>query len=291
MNYFVKRTGMKMTGVSTAMESFSDGKTGNKVALVKQLRIAAESLDKGVTVAQEGIVDRVKDAFSVMFTSCDKLAKELEIVSKDFDEKGAKEEVIKDPAFARIFNSSGKSEIKSGDVVSFLDTAVKDFDDTSVIKNVRKMNEYMQDFKNITKDSKNFLWDDEAIKKYESLVADINTLVDSVEEELSATSSKNASDVEPLNSADKTKIVKKVQSILDTGNEYTKILKEYNQFTMWMVGAFKPKLGGDFSPEGRHMNTIKGKAFNAYRKLAKLAKIRFEVAHACVKYIKASTAN
>lgn len=288
--YFAKRTGMKMSGVSAAMESYSAGKAGNKEALVKQMNLAVESLEKGIDVAQEGIVDRVKDAFSVMFTSYDKLGKELEVVSKEFDEKGPKEEVIKDSAFARILNPEGKSEIKSSDVVSFLDAAVKEFDDTSVIKGVRQLNEYLAEAKTITKESKTFWTDKEAIAKFEELLVKMDELVDGIEEEISPVASKSDADIEPLNAADKAKLVKKVQGILDTGNEYGKTLKEYNKYSILMMGIGKVRLFGDMSAEGRIYTKVKYMSFKTYRKLAKLAKLRFEVAHACVKYIKASTA-
>lgn len=290
IGYFTKRTGLKMTKLNASMESYS--KTTDKQAVVEQMRLAVESLDKGVEIAQEGVIERIKDTFSVMFTSYDKLAKELETVSKDFDEKGPKEETIKDPAFARVLNPEGKTELKSGEVVSFLDTAIKEFDDTTVVKSVRQMNAFLDEAKTITSDSKTFafLGDQEAIDKFKVLLEKMDELVDGVEKEVTSVGSKNSADVEPLSTADKTKVVKKVEGILNTGTEYAKALKEYNKVSMYLLmGAGKVRFGGDFSKEGRIYMEIKAKTFKTYRKLAKLAKIRFEVAHACVKYIKAST--
>lgn len=293
MNYFVKRTGMKMTGVSTAMESFSDGKTGNKEALVKQLRIAAESLDKGVSVAQEGIVDRIKNKFSLLFTSNKKLKQELQDVSSKYDSAGAKKDVIKDPAFARILNPDGKPEITGTSTIALTGNIRNMVKDPVIEKVVVRLTDVL-DKVTVTLNKSIFIADDNEVKKINDLFDEVENMYTEVREKITVNGKKESADAVPLDAGDKKKVASIVEDLLDTG-AYDKIEKDLLKSWWSFYDIYSSKADSRFigfnAADMRVAKNLNDKGGDIMQRIDDLMTIRFEVAHACVKYIKASTAN
>ncbi len=293
MNYFVKRTGMKMAGVSTAMESFSNGKTGNKEALVKQLRIAAESLDKGVSVAQEGIIDRIKNKFSLLFTSNKKLKQELQDVSSKYDSAGAKTEVIKDPAFARILNPDGKPEITGATTIALAGEISKMVKDLVIEKVVVRLTDIL-DKVTVALNKSTFIADDNEVKKINDLFDEVENMYTEVREKITVDGRKESANAVPLESGDKKKVTSIVEDLLDTG-AYDKIENDLNKSWYGFINTYLEKQRTRFigfnSADMRAASELTNKAGSVMSRIEKLMSMRFEVAHACVKYIKASTAN
>lgn len=292
MNYFVKRTGMKMTGVSTAMESFSDGKTGNKEALVKQLRIAAESLDKGVSIAQEGIVDRIKNKFSLLFTSNKKLKQELQDVSSKYDSAGAKKDVIKDPAFARILNPDGKPEITGATTIALAGEISKMVKDPVIEKVVVRLTDIL-DKVTVALNKSTFIADDDEVKKINDLFDEVENMYTEVREKITVDGRKESANAVPLESGDKKKVTSIVEDLLDTG-AYDKIedelLKAWWSFYDVYTTKQKSRFIGFNAADMRVAMNLDDKGGDIVERIDGLMTVRFEVAHACVKYIKASTA-
>lgn len=293
MNYFVKRTGMKMTGVSTAMESFSDGKTGNKEALVKQLRIAAESLDKGVSIAQEGIVDRIKNKFSLLFTSNKKLKQELQDVSSKYDSAGAKTDVIKDPAFARILNPKGEAQITGASATALAGEISKMVKDPVIEKVVVRLTDIL-DKVTVALNKSNFIADDNEVKKINDLFDEVDKMYSEVREKITVDGKKESADAVPLEAGEKKKLTAFVEDLLDTG-AYDKIedelLKSWWSFFDVYSGKADSRFIGFNAADMRVAKNLNDKGGDIMQRIDDLMTIRFEVAHACVKYIKASTAN
>ena len=293
MNYFVKRTGMKMAGVSTAMESFSNGKTGNKEALVKQLRIAAESLDKGVSVAQEGIVDRIKNKFSLLFTSNKKLKQELQDVSSKYDSAGAKTDVIKDPAFARILNPDGKPEITGATTIALAGEISKMVKDPVIEKVVVRLTDIL-DKVTVALNKSNFIADDNEVKKINDLFDEVENMYTEVREKITVDGKKESADAAPLEAGDKKKVTAIVEDLLDTG-AYDKIedelLKAWWSFYDVYTTKQKSRFIGFNAADMRAAKNLNDKGGDIMERIDDLMTVRFEVAHACVKYVKASTAN
>ena len=288
--YFVKRTGVKMTKLNASMESYS--KTTDKQVVVEQMRLAVESLDKGVTVAQEGIIDRIQNRFSLIFTSGKKLAKELEEVSKKYDETGAREEAIKEPAFARRINPDAKKTLTDSDVLKLATDINKKVHNPTVISSVKKLTEALQTVTSALKKSGIFVADDKQVKIIKEQTSNISSMYNDIESELGVKRNKNDADVEPLNPANKEKIVKLVDSLLDISEyaKYEEILREAQRsMVVALAHSSGMKLAKEQAADNRAVSAANEQAYEVYAIISNLMALRFEVAHACVKYIKAST--
>lgn len=115
LKHCIKRTGLNMRSVNAAMESRK-----SKAEIVKNLRIAKESLDKSIAIAQEGLWDKVKNKFDRVFTSRKSLAKQIDVASREFDSKGQKEGVLSEKYTSVYLNPENKTEANGSDVVNIL---------------------------------------------------------------------------------------------------------------------------------------------------------------------------
>jgi hypothetical protein len=288
--YFTMRTGLKMTNLNASMESFS--KTNDKEAIVAQMRVAIEGLDKGVEIAQEGIIDRIKNRFSLIFTSAEKLSKELREVSDKYDQAGAKQDVIKDPAFARRINPDAKKTLTDSDVIKFATDINKKVHNPIVISSVKKLTEALRTVIFALKKSGIFIADDKQVKIIKEQTSSISAMYKDIESELGVKRNKNDADVEPLTLANKEKIVKLVDSLLDISEyvKYEEILRDAQQSLLFAVAnSSATKLAEADAADNRAVSAANQQAAEVYAIISNLMALRFEVAHACVKYIKAST--
>lgn len=290
--YFAKRTGMKMSGVTTAMESYSDGKVGNKEALVKQMNLAVESLEKGIVVAQEGIVDRIKNKLSLIFTSTEKLKKELAAVSEAFDNGEPKTETIKEPAFAAVLNSQGKDELAPADVLALATSIAKISGSKELEKAVKDM-AALTDAVTTAMTKSTFIAKDEQIAKIEEVTGKVKEMYVELKEKLEYKGERMSADVQPLTAKDKEKLKAKVEELLDTSG-YKTIEKELDESVAALQRTSEmlanKRLIGVWAKDMRRARAALTEMGDAFSEINNFMKLRFEVAHACVKYIKASTA-
>lgn len=292
--YFVKRTGMKMSGVSSAVESYVPNKKGNKEALVKQMSLASESLDASISIAQEGIIDRIKNRFSLLFTTSEKLEKELVMVSKDYDDKGAKEGVIKDPAFARRLNQDKKSQLSEQDVLSLAEDVDKKFHNPNFLGSLKKITEAFDKVAQALEKSNFLIADDDAVRKIQEQQDVLMKIYQEAIPEMSVSRKKASCDVEPLTPVNKQKVTKLVESLLDK-KAYERYIDDLNDsihvvHNKLLLSDYT-KLAGKLAKDNRNAREALRHGDKVLNLLGDVYTLRFEVAHACVKYIKASTAN
>jgi hypothetical protein len=227
-----------------------------------------------------------------MFTSSEKLAKELAVVSKEYDAAGAKEDVIKDPAFARRLNQNKKASLTESDIVSFAEDVNKKFRDPMVIGSVKKVTESFNKIVQALYMSGTWIADDGAVEKIQEQQDVLLNLYDEVMPVLSVDRTKASADVEPLTPANKEKVVKLVQSLVDV-KEYNKYADDLSEVIGQLTGKqFENamfKLHGSFSKDTKNSKLAQTHASKIIGILNNLLALRLEVAHACVKYIKAST--
>lgn len=121
------RLGYKTGKVFPSMESFG-GKLTKKAGakLVVDLnRKTMRDIQKARGIAQEGFFDNLKYSFGLWFSNRKKIAERLDKVSIAYDNRGPKEGKLKKPPFAKFFNRTGLSHVRSGDVykiaASYLD--------------------------------------------------------------------------------------------------------------------------------------------------------------------------
>ena len=291
MSYFVKRTGIEMIGFSAAVESFSP-KNNSKDSIVKELKIAAEKLDHSVVIAQEGIIDRIKNSFSLLFTSNNKLKVELQDVSAKYDAAGAKTETIIDPAFARILNPKGQNQITGATTISLITDIRSMVKDPIIEKVVVRLTDIL-DKVTVALNKSYFIADDNEVKKLNDLFDEVDAMYNEIREKIKLDNAKHNADAVPLTSGDKQKIADITEELLDTA-AYTRIEKDLNNswwgfFDMYMSKERQRFIGFN-AADMRAARNVNDKGSAIMSKINALMSTRFEVAHACVKYIKASTA-
>lgn len=291
MTYFSRRAGVKFNGVSAAMESYSKDNKAKKEQIVKELKLASESFRKQIGIAQEGIIDRIKNKFSLIFTSSDKLEKELKQVSSEYDQNGVKTQVIQDAAFARVFTTKGKDVVDSADVVAFATNIDKGIHNPEIIKIINDISRAMDKLTlSITKG--NLFGDSEAVREIRESHREILELNARVQSEFDFSIQKTKVDIAPLERNDKSKLVPIILSLLDT-KDFEKAEKQltravdgyYNAY----FNAIQNRLFGEYSKDARDAESVSSIGEEVYSKLSWFVMDGFEVAHSCVKYIKAST--
>lgn len=291
MAYFSKRTGVKFQGVSAAMESYDAANAAKKEQIVKELKLASETFRSHVVVAQEGIIDRIKNKFSLVFSSADKLEKELKEVSATYDEKGAKTETIEDAAFARVFAVKGKDTVEASDVLTIAAALDKGIHNAEIVNIINGLTKVMDKLTlSLTKGI--IFSDDESVQEIREQQRDILELDAKVKGIFDVSVQKAKVGIEPLQRDEKSKLVPLIRSLLDT-KEYEKaesqLSRSVDGFYTTYFNATQARLFGAFSKDAKEALSVADIAEEVYYKLNSFATTGFEVAHSCVKYIKAST--
>ena len=291
MSYFGKRTGVGLTGVHAAMESYSYNQAAKKERIVKELRLANESLRKHICVAQEGIIDRIKNKFSLLFSNADKLEKELKQVSADYDKNGPKDQVIEDAAFARIFAIKGKSVVSGSDVIAFADNINKGIHNPEIVKIIKDITRLMEKL-TLSLSKGDFFADSKSFNEILELHREILELNAQVQDNFDFSIQKDKVDIAPLDKNAKDKLVPIILSLLDT-KEFEKAEEELDRAVNGYYSAYFNAVGnrlfGEHSKDARDADSVSGVGEEVYSKLSMFVMDGFEVAHSCVKYIKAST--
>lgn len=291
MAYFSKRTGVKFQGVSTAMESYDAGNAAKKEQIVKELKLASESFKKQIGIAQEGIIDRIKNKFSLLFSNSDKLEKELKEVSAAYDDKGAKTETIEDAAFARVFAVKDKKVVDASDVIEFATLAAKSIQNPEIVKIINDISKLL-DKLTLAVSKGSFFGDDETVKEIRELTREVLDLSAKVQDGFDFSINKAKVDITPIEKNDKSKLVPIVLTLLDTRafeKAEDNLSRSVDAYTSAYLSAINNRLFKDTSKDLREAQLLSDISEEVYSKLSWIVMDGFEVAHSCVKYIKAST--
>lgn len=291
MAYFSKRTGVKFQGVYAAMESYDAANAAKKEQIVNELKLASETFRSHVVVAQEGIIDRIKNKFSLIFSSADKLEKELKEVSAAYDEKGEKTETIEDAAFARVFAVKGKDTVEASDVLALAAALEKGIHNAAIVNTINDLSKAMDKLTlSLTKGL--IFSDDESVQEIRDQLQVVLELDANVKGIYDVSVQKAKASIKPLQRDEKSKLVPLIRSLLDT-KEYEKaedrLSRSVDGFYTAYFNATETRLFGAYSKDAKEALSVAGIAEEVYYKLNSFAATGFEVAHACVKYIKAST--
>ena len=288
--YFIKRTGFKMTGLNQSMESYTVDK---KQELIKQMGLATEQLNKSISIAQEGIIDRIKNRFSLMFSSAKKLRKELSQVSSVYDANGAKQDVIKDPAFARVLNPKEEALVKPNTVIGLADNILKVSNDDKIVKTIVQITRILEQV-TLTITKSTFIAKDSQVEKLEAIEGEIFGLYEEIKGFINISDKRSSADIEPLQPADKKKIESLVADLLDIG-DFERVEDDLSDAVWGLYTVFdnekQNRLITFLSADLRAAERINEIGYKTYDAIDKIMTLRYEMAHACVKYIKASTAS
>lgn len=282
LGYLTKRTGLKARGAVAAMESFKSGDAAKKAHLVAELRLASEGFKDQVAIAQEGVLDKIANKLSLIVTSNKGLVKELEKVSEGYEVGTPREEALEDPAFASVLNPENKESLSAQDIVKFAAEVEKRITDPKIMDALNKVTAALDEAKN-TKGGI-FTIKDTELNLINKQIAGLTQVFDDLSADATPGRGTVKVTVAPLDKSNKDALVKNVQALLSV-QEVQDALKQIKKTSMKIVTG--SNRGGQAGAEAR--KTVARSAYSIYRIVGQLMKLRFEVAHACVKYIKASS--
>lgn len=121
LEHFCQRLGVTKK-IVPAMESFEKDRLASSKIALENLNTLRDAIDKRLAVAQEGILERIGNAFSRAFTSNKKM---LAAVSKLHSSEVGDERSLGEPAWARVFGVVGKSPVKGSDVAALMGAVAK----------------------------------------------------------------------------------------------------------------------------------------------------------------------
>ena len=291
IGYFALRTGLKHTAVSAALESYKCSDSTKKDKIVKELKLASENYQKQIAIAQEGIFDRIKYNFSLIFSNSDKLKKELAEVSGAYDEKGRSEETIENPAFARIFYVPGRSSITGYEVIALATKVASGMSNHNLIATVEKITRIVNGLTLAV--SKGGLFSDkESIREIDGLYRELEELNSNVHSEFNIQVTKKNISIAPLKEDEKQKLEKLISELLDTSDYESaeaNLHRAVRAFSNAYESAKDRRVFEGYATDLNIAAEVEDFAYDTYRILSKLVTYGFDVAHASVNYIKAST--
>ena len=294
LKHCIKRTGLNMRSVNAAMESRK-----SKAEIVKNLRIAKESLDKSIAIAQEGLWDKVKNKFDRVFTSRKSLAKQIDVASREFDSKGQKEGVLSEKYMSVYLNPENKTEANGSDVVNILQKLDKLYNGQDVVKIVEKMISVSDSvIDTVAKHSTNPAGDE--LSKVATLANEIKNTKQKFDDIFSqnSVSKANEASLVTCEAKHKEKIITLCKSALSDNAVENKLNDLYDKIDK-MYGVTEGVIVTD--REGRYIDEHAKDAVNAISKEAyemawevieisgNMETMIFNVVHSAVRYIELST--
>lgn len=294
IKYCIKRTGLNMAGVSASMENHKD-----KAAIVRELRLAKESLDKSISIAQEGLWDKIKNKVDRVFTTRKSLAKQIPVVSSNYDSKGQKEGVLTEKYLSVYLNPENKTEASSADVVKILEQLNKIYNGDEVIKILDKMVTIADGVVDtLAKHNSNPAGGE--LSKLASMSDEIEASLKQFNDILQTNKPSKASEASlaTCSPEDKNKIITLCTRILSDKEAdrkfdvlWEKAEKLYDALKMEEVYSYRGDYVADKPTDGANAvaDEVQLKLEKAFRAYDGLFTITFNVVHSAVRYIEMST--
>lgn len=129
LEHFCTRLGVGRKMIP-AMESFEHDRLGQSKIALENLRDLSTRISKNLAVAQEGILDRIGNAFSRAFTSLEQIRTAVRKLKAD---QLIEERDLGTPAWGRVFGGiTGKSSITGSDIAKVMTDVEKNSDQLAV---------------------------------------------------------------------------------------------------------------------------------------------------------------
>lgn len=90
------------------------------VLALEEMKDFSNRLDKGLTIAQEGMLARLGNSIKLLFTSSDKIQRLLKESVREIEAKGAKEGIIDEPGWGRSFSQLGETQLDGAAVIAYV---------------------------------------------------------------------------------------------------------------------------------------------------------------------------
>ena len=287
------RVGFKGRAKFTAMEHLdAPARRQATRQAVAQHRAVSATLGRALVISQEGILDNLKDRFTLLFTSEDKLLKRLDEAAGAYDKGTLKTEPISGAGWGRHLSSNTKDTVSGKDVLSELKRLDDLIGSDELGESVRGMSMCVLGLEAAVQKS-NLYSSKKEIDRIESEHKDIETLYVRVEKQIGGEGKGgNKSSFEPLSKVDKTTLVSLLKKMLSSG----KLQKDCDQLKANLKGLAKAvavnheiRLAGFAAEDLRKALAASRAAQNALSVVSDLISTRVKVCHAAISYLAAST--
>jgi predicted RNA-binding Zn ribbon-like protein len=266
--------------VVPALENFSVPGKRREVSMeaLANLKNLSERTTVMIGIAQEGMVDRITNSFSLLFSTENGLKKQLAAVSKKFDKAGGKEAgEIKEPAWGKQIPTS-KKEVDASVIVD----AIKHFTSVNVKEATKLINDSVALAKEVYVEDAAIAIAPADLAKVRELLVRGENLKKEVMTVREAAEGGAGKTFAVLDKAGKDKLVAAVDAMLGDERLLEAHAKTYEDFAKYFVNSqsfFKPKIWKEVRSA---LDAAEYQLVLEFRK-------RLAIAHAAVKYIAAST--
>lgn len=223
MEHFYVRLGVKKKQLP-AMESFEKDRLASSKLALEHLTVLRDKIDQRLSVAQEGIMERIGNAFKRAFTSNKKM---LKAVSQLHPTDLGDERSLGSPAWGRVFAMTGKHPVKGADIARLL----HEYNAASNGELAKAVDKAAQGLHKIKAElgRSTFIANDDAVAEIGRIGADVAAAFEKITHKFAAGSKGGKNDVEII-SCDKgtfNKIVEEMRTIT-TDSDLDKAIRLYN---------------------------------------------------------------
>lgn len=298
VEHFCARLGYPVKKLQLATEGFSEaGRREKSQTLVKNLRVAQESIQKQIGIAQEGLWDKIKNKFDRVFTTRKKLVRQLADASKRYDQQGKAEASIAGKHLSTYLNPEGKAEATGKDVVATLERVAKVYEDAETVKRIEQLIKVIDETIDVLAKSNTNPTGNE-LSKLVKLKEESVTAVAAFKQLFERLPAK-AQEVRlaPCEPSEKAKLVKLCETTIINKTNDAKLETLWNKFDT-LYGTLDRKVIVDranalhelYNIENSVAAEIMQLADTVWNSVVETDVIAFNVAHSAVRYLELSTA-
>lgn len=275
-----------------AMENFGgkmSKQDGTKLALKQGQQMALEA-HLTLFIAQEGILAKISNAWSLMWTNEEKLQKRLDEVSSAYDRGTIPEEDLSKPAWGKALNLDKKQRVTGREVINHLLRLHKAYDSERVAAAVLKVADNVDDL-TAAISATIFVSGAKDIARIEEAHKQMKATFDEVRADFPDNNKGMAADFEPLAVPDKKKMETVLEDLLKTKRleqASEKLERAYGSFGREHAVRSQMRLIGMSAQDLRMANRAVGVAWEMGLLTLQLEKMKLRLCHSAVSYIGAS---
>lgn len=284
--HFQSRLGYTGKPVMPAMESFSANRLDATKLAIEQHKQLSAGIHKSLEVAQEGLLDRIKNKWAMIFSTEEKLTARLAEVSKTYDAGTVKTEPLVNPAWGKALNHEGKAEITPADIMADLAKFQTQFSGDGVATTLEMVAHGINGVTTAIGKS-SFIANDAAVAEINKGHLAIMNLIAAAEKEFEVTAKgKTNATFTPVDAATKKKMVTALQDVLANKKLDAALDKLDTALMGWYhADANALRLAGDAADDLAAASAAVKSADDLYSKATALASRQLNLCHGVISYI------
>lgn len=280
MEHFRTRLGYKKPIVA-AMENFKDGNKVGTEDTLKNLRQLHHSLGQGISVAQEGIVDRIVTGVKMSFATAEKVESRLDKAIGELSSKGAADSEFKAGAWGAYLTSKN-GKISGKETIEHLLGIEKLLSDDAVMNDI---NELARLYKKVTGEVRDnwFYSNRRDIERIHDIAEKVSSVV-SKYNSAKRTTGQDEQIAIPL-TLEEAKKIKDIATRLINNDKFDKFIETYKSNANW--GEVFMFINSNIRLKALASNLLMGKAPNAVKIVANRNLAVFQAHFGWLKYLTA----